>query len=182
MSVRRLSALIGTVMLCVGLCLVLGPFQDAAKFRHARDCAAGDPREDCLVVSSARVEGRDNVLMWQEGGQAELQFAVELRHPGQRWYQVDGEVYEVARRGDRAQLRRWHGEIVQITVRGRNADLPPPSAGVLQGSLLMIWTGGGLLLGALGSAVHELFFGETDSWYVVGLPLLTGLTGFLTSR
>jgi hypothetical protein len=84
---------------------------------------------------------------------------------------VNGPVHEAATIGTPARIRVWHGDIVEVEVRGERSTSLPSALWSLGGALLASWFGAGMVARELGGGQHDSFFGRGDlfSWAWFGL-------------
>ncbi|GGV76619.1 hypothetical protein GCM10010499_34700 [Streptomyces thermoviolaceus subsp. apingens] len=87
---------------------------------------------------------------------------------GADWLRVPSHMYDQAKKGDRAEVRLWRGEVVGVEVRGRDHSYPPSSqTSVLVGIALSFL---GLLVGVWGAVsgrLSDLFAFPNWGWPMV---------------
>jgi hypothetical protein len=178
---RCCALLFGLAVIWIGVDLAAKPYRETVLFRHAEPCAhrsVTQEASDCIGRETGRVTDKDTRTESSGTTDSETTTTVyELsikRSSGKtETHEIDSALYDAARRGSRADLETWRGEVVGITVRGESDDLSPSSVGALTLSLLVAWAGAGLVLwSALGDGRFRGFPGgwmRTFAWMFLGL-------------
>ncbi|MFF0198880.1 hypothetical protein ACFYT5_38875 [Streptomyces anulatus] len=183
---RCCGLLLGLLVIWTGVQLVGDPYRQTVEFRRAEACPSGSPEgSDCIGRETGRVvrkrtytttttthDGATGTTSTHTSTHRELSLRRAL---GQiETHDTSIGLYNAARRGSRADLDIWHGEVVGIAVRGHRDQLSPSSAGSLLWTLLVAWAGAGLVLwSALGDGRLRGLFGwggmRAFAWLFLGI-------------
>ncbi|MEV0604643.1 hypothetical protein AB0I82_35835 [Streptomyces sp. NPDC050315] len=178
-GVRWPMVVTGLLMIGLGLLLIQDPYSEIKAFQRAENCRPGQPHNSCLVAARGTVTERGTIRY------PELQYALMVRRDGERagqTYTIGKGTYDVVRPGDRAALRFWRGELVQIRVRGQIEKLSLSfQEKYLTGCILAIFTGVGLLLSALSSILWVTLFDDEEApmWMEIALPVVAVIAGLV---
>ncbi|MGX9225317.1 DUF2087 domain-containing protein [Streptomyces albus] len=163
--VRCCALLLGVAAVWASLDLAVEPYRKTVEYRHAEPCQRAAPRTDaCIGRETGRVADkytRTTTTGSTEDSSTETLYYLRIAREGRTAaYEVSNGLYGAARRGSRAGLDVWQGQVVGITVRGAHDRLSPSAAGDLTFSLFPGWLGAGLLLwAALGGGRLRSLFG-----------------------
>ncbi|WP_210588262.1 hypothetical protein [Streptomyces sp. GESEQ-35] len=164
-ALRLVGFVLAAGALMVGAYLSWGPFQDLRAYQRAQSCGAAEAARtaDCVGQETGEVAQKDS---YEEGDKESKQTIYELtvrRASGSfEMHQVHSEVYSAAQVGIEADLKIWHGRVVEIAVGAETFELTPMGAD-LAWRLGLLWAGLGLLLwsllgnGGLGYFAWDLF-------------------------
>ncbi|CAM3778324.1 hypothetical protein HMPREF1486_06323 [Streptomyces sp. HPH0547] len=177
--VRCCALLLGVAAVWASLDLAVEPYRKTVEYRHAEPCQRAAPRMDaCIGRETGRVADkytRTTTTGSTEDSSTETLYYLRIARDGRTTaYEVSNGLYGAARRGSRAGLDVWQGQVVGITVRGARDRLAPSAAGDLTFSLFPGWLGAGLLLwAALGGGRLRSLFGPLGTrafaWVWLGL-------------
>ncbi|WP_369207038.1 hypothetical protein [Streptomyces sp. PU-14G] len=180
-AVRCCALLLGSAAVWAGLHQAAEPYRTTVEFRHARPCPSGGPSgaDTCVGRETGRVADKHTVTTTTgdaEDSTTQTFYYLRVeRHSGRTAkYEVSSGLHGAARRGSRAELEVWHGQVVGITVRGTRDRLTPDSTNDLALNWWYSWMGAGLALWAvLGSGRPRGLFGPLGSrafaWMWLGL-------------
>jgi hypothetical protein len=167
----------GCAVVAGSVIFFVGAYQDLAAFRRAPFCA-GAAAPDCIASEDAAVvekhidNQRESGLVAQfdppgvptgppdpfphepitspPSEPAPEHVVTVQRGAGEPTVlRVDAALYEAATVGDRARLRLWHGDIVEIDVQGTTSSIAPPSSTQVRVLLVVAWIGAGVAVRAM---------------------------------
>ena len=145
-------------------------YDAAAAARYAPVCQ-GEPAADCAMkVKGSVVDKATSVSCTRDSNGVEnctTSYKLRLHYTDRtEWHFVDRSMYNAAHRGDRAEVRTWHGTVVRLTVRGHVQKYE-----VAADQLMRVWLFAAWL--ALGLAVWAGVGGRPGT--LVAVPNLAGL-------
>lgn len=168
-----LAVAVGGLLLCAQR--VVEAYDDATGARHAPVCES-DSQTDCVAETTGTVIDKDTREYCStdvnDHQSCTTRFSLRLRYADHSaWRDVGWDAYDDARRGDRAELRTWHGDVVRLTVRGHTATYDPSSTNSMDVWLIAAWLLLGLAIRVLrsGRPAHPL--ASPFLWLWLALPV-----------
>ncbi|UNS95306.1 hypothetical protein MMF93_01605 [Streptomyces tubbatahanensis] len=179
--VRCCALLLGSAAVWAGLHQAAEPYRTTVQFRHARPCPSNSPAETSACVGRENGRVADKYTVTHTSGDSDdttthtsYYLRVERGSGRTAKYEVSSGLHGAARRGSRAGLEVWRGQVVGITVRGSRDRLTPDAADDLLFNWWCSWIGAGVALwSVLGSGRPRGLFGPLGSragaWVWLGL-------------
>ncbi|MFG3254899.1 hypothetical protein [Streptomyces sp. NPDC048172] len=165
--VRCGALLLGLAAVWAGLAMAQEPYRNTLEYRHAKPCEESGVEgraRSCVGREDSRVADKSTRTTTagstdDSTRQTHYYLSIERGAEGTKKHEVSSGLYDAARRGSRAELEIWRGQVVGITVRDSRDRIAPAAATDLMWRLLLSWAGAGLVLwAALGRGrLRELF-------------------------